>query len=101
MSSKFYFCHGSYLLSRTTNLLIDKENRVIGVLAGQPTQPSWTMACNNAAAVLGRLAEWAVPSAKDIESRRGIFPTIAYGVSLGNGQTVSAALVLFALYPMY
>jgi hypothetical protein len=77
---------------------MDRENRVIGVLAGQPIDPSWTKACNNAAAILGRLAEWAVPSAKDVESRRGIFPTIAYGISLGNGQTVSATLVLFALY---
>ena len=79
---------------------MDREKRVIGVLAGQPTGGGWANACNSAFVALSQLAERAVPSAKDVESRRGIFPTIAYGISLGNGQTVSAMLVLFALYLM-
>jgi len=77
---------------------MDREKRVIGVLAGQPIDAGWTNACNNAVHVLGHLAQRAVPSAKDAESCCGIFPTIAYGISLGNGQTVSDTLVLFALY---
>ncbi len=74
---------------------MDREKRVIGVLAGQPEGRDWAAACNKAFVALDRLAERAVPSVKDAESRRGIFPTIAYGISLGNGQTVSANLVLF------
>jgi len=36
MVLKPYFWHRSYLLSRTTNLLLDREKRVVGILAGQP-----------------------------------------------------------------
>ena len=74
---------------------MDQEKRIIGVLAGQPRSGDWATVCNRAFVALDRLAERAVPSVKDAESRRGIFPTIAYGISLGNGQTVSANLVLF------
>ena len=91
------FYYNSYLLSRTTHLLLDREKRIIGVLAGQPNGASWEHACNNAFWVLDKLAERVKPSKKDLESRHGIFPCIAYGISLGNGQTVSTTLVLFSL----
>jgi hypothetical protein len=77
---------------------MDREQRIIGVLGGQPRSKDWANVCNNAFVVLDRLSKRVVPSAADIKSRRGIFPTIAYGISLGNGQTVSATPVLFALY---
>jgi hypothetical protein len=77
---------------------MDKEKRVVGVLAGQPKSRDWANACNNAFAALDQLAERIKPSPKDVQSRRGIFPTIAYGISLGNGQTVCATLILFPLY---
>ena len=79
---------------------MDREKRVIGVLAGQPKSSNWASACSNAFAALDGLAERVKPSPKDAQSRRGIFPTIAYGISLGNGQTVCAKLALFALYLM-
>jgi len=79
----------SYLLSRTTHLLMDREKRVIGLLAGQPKSGDWATVCNKTFVALDRLAERVAPSEKDIQSRRGIFPTIAYGISLGNGQKVS------------
>jgi hypothetical protein len=69
---------------------MDREKRVIGLLAGQPKSGDWATVCNKAFVALDRLAERVVPSEKDIQSRRGIFPTIAYGISLGNGQKVSS-----------
>jgi hypothetical protein len=75
---------------------MDREQRIIGVLGGQPRSKDWAYICNSAFVVLDRLSKRIVPSAADIKSRRGIFPTIAYGISLGNGQTVSATPVLFA-----
>jgi len=74
--------------------LLDREKRVIGVLAGQPFEDNWTDACNRAFTALDRLAQRAVPSTKDIESHHGIFPTIAYGISLGNGQKVLSMFYL-------
>lgn len=88
------FYYTSYLLFRTTHLLLDKERRIIAVLAGRPKGAGWQETCDKAFSVLGGLAKRAVPSKKDLESRRGIFPTIPYGISLGNGQMVSGLLAL-------
>ena len=103
MALYLYFWPSSYLLSRTTNLLLDREKRIIGVLAGQPQGENWASTCNRAFTALDLLAQRVVPSKKDVESRRGIFPTIAYGISLGNGQKVSVIYVLFSLHlvPVY
>ena len=77
---------------------MDKEKRVIRVLAGQPRSSDWANAYNNAFATLDRLAKRVKPSPKDVQSWQRIFPTIAYGISLDNGQTVCTTLFLFALY---
>ena len=69
---------------------MDKEKRVIGVLAGQPRSSNWANAYNNAFATLDRLAKRVKPSPKDVQSWQRIFPAIAYGISLGN------VLLLFA-----
>jgi hypothetical protein len=85
----------SYLSSRTTHLLLDKGMRIIGVLAGRPKGEDWQVACNMAFCALDKVAQRIKPNKKDIESRRGIYPSIAYGMSLGNGSTVSTTLTLY------
>lgn len=87
----------SYLSSRTTHLLLDRGMRIIGVLAGYPNREDWQEACSMAFCALDKVAQRIKPSKKDIEGRRGIYPSIAYGISLGNGQPVSTTLTLYPL----
>jgi len=77
--------------------LLDSERRVIGVLAGCPKGTDWQDAYNKAFCTLDRIAQSTKPTKKDVENRRGIYPYIAYGISLGNSQTVSGNP---ALYPI-
>ena len=87
----------AYLLPRATHLLLDQGRRIIGVLAGRPKDKGWQEACEGAFFALDHVAQKAVPSKKDTESRRGIYPCIAYGISLGNGQVVSIPPMLYLL----
>lgn len=92
MESKSRCCcllSAAYLLPRTAHLLLDRGKRIIGVLAGSPKGRGWQEACEGAFFALDRVAQKAVPTKKDAQGRRGIYPSVAYGVSLGTGQSVS------------
>jgi hypothetical protein len=76
--------------SRTTHLLLDHEHRVIGALVGRPREPDkWNAVHSNALAAL-RAASDSLSFSEREEGggRRGPFPTIAHGLSLGGGQEV-------------
>jgi hypothetical protein len=65
---------------------------IIGVLAGCLKEKSWQKACSSAFFALDRVAQRATPGKKEADNRRGIYPSIAYGISLGNGNTVGLPL---------
>ena len=90
MLSYFYFCFSLYLLSRSTHLLLDKEKRIVGVLAGCPDGSGWQDTCSRAFSILQRVAKRVQPNQDELKSRRGIGKYVSYGISLGNGQKVSA-----------
>lgn len=75
--------------------MLDKGRRIIGVLAGCPAGADWQNTCNKAFCALDKVAQRAKPNKKEVEGRRGIYPSIAYGISLGNGQTVSTISTLY------
>lgn len=86
------------MLSRTTHLLLDKGRRIIGVLAGCPKDKGWEDVCSSAFLALDRVAQKVVSSKKDIETRRGVYPSITYGISLGNGIKVGLTLLTSLLW---
>lgn len=77
---------------------MDKEKRVLGVLAGCPGSPGWQHTCSTAFSILQRMAKRVQPNQDELKSRRGIGKYVSYGISLGNGQKVSATYYLYTLY---
>ena len=90
-----YFCFSLHLLFRSTHLLLDKEKRVLGVLAGCPGSPGWQDTCSTAFSILQRVAKRVQPNQDELKSRRGIGKYVSYGISLGNGQKVSPIYYIF------
>lgn len=71
----------------TPYVLLDRENRVIGALAGQPKV--WANILKNAWAALQiAQSELTFEIEKAKGHRRGEFPSFAYGLSFGGGQMV-------------
>ena len=71
----------------TPHVLLDREKRVIGALAGQPKL--WTNILKDAWDALQEArSELASQIKKAKEHRRGEFPSFAYGLSFGGGQMV-------------
>ncbi|TDL13952.1 hypothetical protein BD410DRAFT_817250 [Rickenella mellea] len=71
---------------RTPKPLVDSENRVLGVLAGQPKDEGWAGVATDAFDAIqderGRMSF----SDKQVNHRRGDFPAVGVGVSYGGGQ---------------
>ena len=81
-------------VTRSTYLLLDGENRIIGVLVGQPRNlegpQGWKAVQEDALAGLKEAAPRLKFTDKEKrDGRRGPFPTIAHGLSFGGGQMVS------------
>lgn len=77
---------------RKTRLILDKKERIIAVLVGQPEDPQWRDTINAAAKVLQEVerlgAEESLFAEKWLDHRRGEFLAVPVGVSFGGGQKV-------------
>ena len=75
-----------------TRLILDKEDRIIAVLAGQPDDPLWKDMVNSAAEVMQEAerlgADLDLFTEENLHHRRGEFLALPSGVSFGGGQTV-------------
>ncbi|KAK0468951.1 hypothetical protein IW261DRAFT_1296738, partial [Armillaria novae-zelandiae] len=72
--------------------IVDREGRIVAVMAGQPHDPSYSAACMEAHdAILreGAAANFRKPSNNH---RRGGFPVVNVGISYGKGQKVPSRL---------
>ena len=69
---------------------MDCEDRVLGVLAGQPDDPEWGNVAAAASAALDEARVQCGFAADGFDHRRGTFAAVARGVSFGGGQTVCA-----------
>jgi hypothetical protein len=86
------------MVCRTTHLLLDSEDRVIGILGGQPKNTDeWERVCREAAEALENACGSCSFSNKQVNHRCGAFPALAVGIAHGDGTTVSPP----ALCPLY
>lgn len=73
-------------------MILDKNKRIVAVLVGQPNDPTWKVAVDEAANVMQEVANEGISenrfSDKHFSHRRGDFIAIPVGVSFGGGQTV-------------
>ena len=75
-----------------TRLILDKKERIVAVLVGQPDDPLWGGTVDAAAEVMREVercgAGMDLFTEKTLHHRRGEFLAIPAGVSFGGGQTV-------------
>ena len=75
-----------------THLILDKEDQIIAILAGQPDDPLWKDKVNSAAEVMQEAeclgADLDLFTKENLHHRRGEFLALPSGVSFGGGQTV-------------
>ncbi|KAK0482950.1 hypothetical protein EDD18DRAFT_1084577, partial [Armillaria luteobubalina] len=72
--------------------IVDREGRIVAVMAGQPHDPSYSAACmevHDAILREGAAANFCKPSTSH---RRGDFPAVNVGISYGKGQRVPSRL---------
>lgn len=73
-------------------MILDKEKRIIAVLVGQPDDPMWKDAVNDAAGVMQEVERLGACqdlfTEKNLHHRRGEFLAVPAGVSFGGGQKV-------------
>ena len=74
------------LATRTVHLLLDRERHVVGVLAGHPNDKRWGQVHEDAFTKLQQAASTMSYSDKERNNRRGLFPTVAHGISFGGGR---------------
>jgi len=81
--------------------VLDKEERIIAVLVGQPDDPQWGDTINAAAEVMREVERLGgsmdLFTEKNLHHRRGEFLAIPAGVSFGGGQMVHAQHIPFNL----
>jgi hypothetical protein len=68
--------------------IVDKEGRVIAVLAGSPSDPGWAELQRSAAFKLEECRKLCKFTGKLADNRQGDFPALAQGISFGGGQTI-------------
>lgn len=74
------------IASSTTQAILDKSRRIIGILAGHPQTEDWPSVHAQAAeAMEAQQSKIHLPK-KSRRHRRGAFPAIAGGISFGGGQ---------------
>ncbi len=82
-------CCTPVLMGRSTpQLLVDKGDRVVGVLAGHPLDSSWGDVVKEANRAMGEAYKACSFTAEQKDHRRGQFATLACGVSFGGGRKV-------------
>ncbi|KAM6497899.1 hypothetical protein JOM56_005847, partial [Amanita muscaria] len=67
--------------------ILDREGLVVGALAGRPWDMDWDGVHDAAYEALHSAASRLSYRQKEVTNRRGSFPTLAYGISFGGGQT--------------
>jgi hypothetical protein len=80
-------------LLSTPRPVIDREERIISMLAGKPRDPTWTNVESNATGALHEGGKQASFSQEQRMHRRGDYPALGVGVSFGGGRRVSAAFL--------
>ncbi|KAG0692936.1 hypothetical protein DFH29DRAFT_881896 [Suillus ampliporus] len=78
---------------RTPHILLDKEERIIGVLAGHPKDDCWQDTVAAACTAMEDARSRCVFADDDMKHRRGAYPCLAVGVSFGGGQKIPGNLV--------
>ena len=82
-------------------LILDKEERIVAALVGQPEDPQWKDIVDSAAEVMQGVerqgASMDLFTEKNLHHRRGEFLAIPAGVSFGGGQMVQAQPRIFNL----
>lgn len=83
-------------------MILDKKERIVAVLVGQPDDPQWGATIDAAAGVMREVerrgADADLFAEKSLHHRRGEFLAIPAGVSFGGGQKVRAQSRLSAPY---
>ncbi|KJA14108.1 hypothetical protein HYPSUDRAFT_150797, partial [Hypholoma sublateritium FD-334 SS-4] len=78
--------------SRVTRAIVDKDGRVIAVLAGRPDDPNWTSVHRSAHSALQLARRRCRFPKKTRNHRRGSFPALSAGISFGGGQKLPGNL---------
>ncbi|KAM6489407.1 hypothetical protein JOM56_015124, partial [Amanita muscaria] len=66
--------------------LLDREGYIVGVLAGHPKDKGWGQVHEDAFKTLQEAVSNMRYSDKERCNRKGLFPTVAHGISFGGGQ---------------
>lgn len=74
------------------HLLVDRDDRVVGVLAGRPQDPSWDETTQEATRAMCEAYASCRFKKTNVKHRRGEFATLARGVSFGGGRTVRTTM---------
>ncbi|KAH7908377.1 hypothetical protein BJ138DRAFT_1115901 [Hygrophoropsis aurantiaca] len=77
---------------KTTHAIVDSEERIVSILAGRPHDPTWDDVVADATSALHEAGLLADVPKNNRQHSRGDYPTIAVGVSYGNGQMVPGNL---------
>ena len=73
--------------------MVDKEGRILIMLAGSPKdEADWKNACARCAALLEE-TRGSYVEAKDANKRRGDYASVSAGISFGGGQKVRSCRV--------
>ena len=81
----------AHWVSRTPHLLLDRENRVVGALAGRPLGATdWGAVHDRALGCLESVSEKL--NVKDAAHRRGSYTSVTHGLLFGGGQGVSSPI---------
>ena len=75
--------------TRVTRAIVDKDGRIIAVLAGSPNDADWASVHRSAYAALQTARRRCRFPKKTTTHRRGNFPALSAGISFGGGQKVS------------
>jgi hypothetical protein len=72
----------------TPRVLLDKNRRVIGILAGRPKGSGWDEVVKEANDAMENAKERCTFQSSDMDHRRGSYSCLAVGVSHGGGRQV-------------
>lgn len=76
-------------MNRETHAITDRNGRVISVLAGRPRRDNWDGLVEELANKISAVREQTKFSNKQLNHKRGEFPSVAFGTSFGGGSLVS------------
>ncbi|KAG1721317.1 uncharacterized protein EDB91DRAFT_1088492 [Suillus paluster] len=77
----------------TPHVLLDKDRRTIGVLAGHPKDDGWHDTVAAVCTAMEHARDCCAFRRENMEHRRGAYPCLAVGVSFGGGQEIPSNLV--------